>query len=237
MSGLVVKNHRPWQYSIAIIIMSMVVAGLTWLLLDNSHWSIITDKININNDNNNLMQLNNALEQKNLDLQDQVLMSNQTAEIDTQTAGLLQQDLKALQDEIFYLKQELEFYQGVMDSSRTVVGLEVNGMYIEPLSKENNYRMKLILTHVAKSNKVMEGKMAIEIEGTSNELKHNIDLKEITIDKLIDLSFKVKSFSRIEYNFVLPSNFYAERVFIQLRPNRKNDPVVDKVYDWPIVTH
>jgi len=79
--------------------------------------------------------------------------------------------------------------------------------------------------------------MAIEIEGTSNELKRKIDMKEITIDKPIDLSFKVKSFSRVEYNFVLPPNFYAERVFIQLRPSRKNDPVIDKVYDWPIVTN
>ena len=47
-------------------------------------------------------------------------MLKQTAEVDAQTAGLLQQDLKKLQDEIFSLEQELEFYQGAMDSSRSV---------------------------------------------------------------------------------------------------------------------
>ena len=237
MSGLVVKNHRPWQYAMAIIILSMLIAGMTWLLLDKSHWSIITDRIKINNDNNKSMQLNKTLEKIILELQDQVLMLKQTAEVDAQAAGLLQQDMKALQDEIFYMKQELELYQGVIDSSRTVVGLAVNGMYIKPLSKENNYQMKLILVHVAKSSQVTEGKIAIEIEGTSNELLRRIDLKELAIDKPLDLSFKVKSFSRTEYYFALPPNFYPERVFIQLRPSRKNDPVVDKVYDWSIVTN
>ena len=87
------------------------------------------------------------------------------------------------------------------------------------------------------SDRVMEGKVVIEIEGTTKGSRRKIDLKEITIDKPIDLSFKVKNFSRTEYNFMLPSNFRAERVFIQLRPGRKNDPVIDKVYDWPIITN
>ena len=48
MSSLVVKNHRPWQFAAAIVILSMFLASFTWLLLDKGHWALIYEQIGDN---------------------------------------------------------------------------------------------------------------------------------------------------------------------------------------------
>ena len=173
MSGLVVKTHRPWQFAVAIVVLSMFLATLTWLMLDKSHWSIIYDRIGDNQDWKHLWEVNQSLQEERVALQDRVLMLERTTSVDKQTAALLQDEIKTLQETIYTLKGELEFYQGIMDSTRDSKGLNVHGIYIEPLSQPQAYRLKLVLTHVAKSSILAEGSMTISIVGTQNaEVQH-----------------------------------------------------------------
>ena len=65
MPRLTVKNHRPVQWSIAIVALSMLIALFTWMLLDESHWAVIYDRMSITKNYNNLGELNRELEQEN----------------------------------------------------------------------------------------------------------------------------------------------------------------------------
>ena len=126
MPRLVIKTHRPWQSIIAVIALSVLIALVTWLLLDSSYWSFLIQNNSNHNDTRSLLETNHQLEKQNTELNDRIIMLEQTTRLDKETAVMLQKDMIALQDQIYKLKRELEFYQGVMDSARKTVVLSTS---------------------------------------------------------------------------------------------------------------
>ena len=234
MARLIIKSHRPWQLAIAIIILSMVISLFTWLLLDNNHWQVIYGQLSGNTDTRELIEANQGLQDENKALQGRILMLDQTTQLDKQTAVIMQNELKALQDQIYQLKRELEFYQGVMDTNQSVSGLEIHGIYIEPLSKSNQFLIKLVLTNVTLSDRLLQGSLEIMIEGDHNGTKQSLNMSKLLIDERVELSFELKNFKRVEYRFELPSEFNAERVIVKVSQNNRNEPPISGTYDWPL---
>ena len=232
MPRLVIKTHRPWQSIIAVITLSVLIALITWLLLDSSYWSSLLKNNNNNNDTRSVLEANHQLEKQNSELNDRIIMLEQTTRLDKETAVLLQKDMIALQDQIYKLKRELDFYQGVMDSARKTVGLDIHGLFIEPSSRKNWYLLKLVLTHVSKNDTVMKGSFAVTIEGVSNGQRQQLDLASL-LDKKTDFGFEIKSFKRLEYEFQLADGFVADHVMVQIRPT-SGEPAISKTYDWPL---
>jgi hypothetical protein len=170
--------------------------------------------------------------EENNELTSRMLMLEQTTRVDQDTAIHVQNELKSLQEEIYQLKRELEFYQGVMDTTRRVTGLDIHGIYVEPLAKPNQYVVKLILTNVARNDRIIEGNLVIEIDGYQNNRKQKLNMGKLLIDDNVDLSFELKSFKRVEYLFELPGDFQAERVLVQVNPKNTKDNSINKIYDW-----
>ena len=234
MSRLVVKAHRPLQFAIAIISLSAIIALITWLVLDRSHWSFIYERFDKNQDQKLLWEVNKVLERDNKELQDRVVTLERITELDKQTTVLLQQELTSLQDEISRLKRELEFYQGVMDATRKSSGLDVHGIHVTPLSRERSYHLSLVLTHVTKGDKVAEGVMDITIEGTVGEAVQKFKLEKLNIDETLDLAFKFKNFKRFESNITLPLELAPRKVIVEIQPKDKKQANIKKVFDWPL---
>lgn len=233
MARLVIRPHRPWQWAIAIITLSALIALLTWAMLDNSYWRIVTAMIGSGNDERTLMERNRELEAQNQDLNSRILMLEQTTRVDKETAVMLQKDMVALQDQIYKLKRELEFYQGVMDSARKTVGMDIHGLYIEPAARANHYLLKLVLTHVAKNDTVMKGSLTVTIAGTRNGEKLRLDLGSL-LDEKTDFGFEIKSFKRLEYEFALADGFVADEITVRVESRVGGEPPISKTYDWPI---
>lgn len=232
MSRLVVKSHRPWQFAVAVVILSMFLATLTWLLLDKSHWSLIFDRIGDNDERKHLWEVNQSLHAERETLQERVLMLERITSVDKQTAALLQDEIKSLQEKIYTQKGELEFYQGIMDATRNAKGLNIHGIYIEPLAQNQAYQLKLVLTHVAKGSALAEGSMAIFVVGRENDEEKQLKIEDIVVGEALDLSYKLRSFKRFETKLVLPDEFLAERVIVELKPKQKNQVMIREVFDW-----
>jgi hypothetical protein len=232
MSRLVVKSHRPWQFAAAVIVLSMFLASLTWLLLDKGHWSLIFDRIADNEERKHLWEVNQSLLEERETLMEKVLMLERTTSVDKQTAALLQDEIKSLQEKIYTQKGELEFYQGIMDATRNAKGLNVHGIYIEPLVQKQAFRLKLVLTHVAKGSSVAEGSMAIFVAGRKKGEEQQLKIEDIATGDAVVMSYKLRSFKRFETKLVLPDAFLAERVIVELKPKQKNQVMIRKVFDW-----
>jgi hypothetical protein len=232
MSKLVVKSHRPWQFAVAVIVLSMFLATLTWLMLDKSHWSLIFDRIGDNREWKHLWEVNQSLKEERVALQERVLMLERTTSVDKQTAALLQDEIKSLQEKIYTQKGELEFYQGIMDATRDAKGLNIHGIYIEPLAQTQAYRLKLVLTHVAKGSFLAEGSMAIFIDGRQNEKQQRLKIEDIATGATLNLVYKLRSFKRFETKLVLPEGYLPERVIVELKPKKKNQVMIREVFDW-----
>ena len=233
MPKLTVKSHRPVQWTVAIIALSALIALLTWLMLDESHWSTIYSRMDVNQDYKRLSKVNRELDKENKRLNEVVLMMKRASEVDKKTALLLQQNVQSMQDEIYKLKGELEFYQGIMDATRESTGLNIQGIHIESLPQEHSYRLKVVLTHVAKGIKIAEGKMNVTIEGMRNGEPSHLDLQDVTLDEGLDLSFKFRNFKRFESDLLLPAEFVPRRVLVQLQPKGVKQSNIKRVFDWP----
>ena len=233
MTRLVVKSHRPLQFALAVILLSMLTAVVSWTLLDNLHWSLIFDRLSANEERKQLANTNRGLEQENSALRERVMALESDTNLDNQTSSLLQDEIRGLQEEIFRLKGELQFYQGVMEATGEGKGLDVHGIYVRRLSQDNGYRIKLILTNVSNQDAPAEGKMNISIEGIQAGATRNVNLKEITLDGAVDLTFKFRNFRRFESNLAFPEGFSPQRVFVELQPSDEKETKISRVFDWP----
>jgi len=233
VARLVIKTHRPLQFSLAVVVLSMLVAFVTWLALDESHWSIIRSRLNSSTDQKLLWEVNQGLEEENARLRERVSMLERTTSLDTQTATLLQDEIKTLQEETFRLKGELEFFQGIMENVGEVKGLDVHGIHVRRLSAPGTYRLKLILTNVTDSDHDTEGSVSVAIEGIQKGVTRQINLREVALDQSPDMTFRFRNFKRVESNFSLPSEFSPQRVFVELQPKDQKQSKIRKAFDWP----
>ncbi|MFQ5660325.1 MAG: DUF6776 family protein [Gammaproteobacteria bacterium] len=233
MSRLTVKSHRPVQWSLAIILLSMLIALFTWILLDETHWSLIYSQMGDSREHKRLWELNRSLENENENLRERVLMMERTQSLDKNTAAILQENIKAMQDKIYHLKGEIEFYQEIMADTRDTLGLNIHGIHIESLPRNRSYRLTLVLTHVTKSVKVVEGTIDISFEGMQDGVVSHLNLQDITLDDALGFSFKFRNFKRFESNLQLPEGFVPRRVFVRLQPKGKKQSKIKRVFDWP----
>ena len=237
MARFVVKRHRPWQWALSVVILSMLMATFTWLLLDRSYWSVIRGRLQDNHEQKALWQTNQSLSAENGALRERVLILERTTSLDKQTAVLLQDELKSMQGRIYDITEELEFYQGIMDAAAEAKGLDVHGIHISALLQQRHYALKVILTNVAGSGSVVEGVMDIAIEGQLDGLSKRLTLPALSPGEVLDLRYNVRNFERFESNIVLPPDFKAQRVFVELKPKSKKQPAIRKVFDWPVSVH
>lgn len=234
MNRYVVKFHRPVQWSFAVIVLSAIIAIVTWFILDKSHWSIIYDRYESNRIFKRVLDENRNLEINNRKLRESASMMQEMDDMDKKTAGLLQDQIQVLQDEIFKLKQELEFYHGIMDGARESNGLNIQGMNIRPLTKDKSYRINLVLTHVAKSVKVAEGIMDVSLEGERNGRPGLLKLRDIALDPNLELSFKFRNFKKFECDLILPEDFTPIRVKVIFTPKDATKAKIKKTFDWSV---
>ena len=234
MNRYVVKIHRPIQLVLAVIGLSTIIAVITWFILDKSHWSVIYNNYENNRVFKSVLEENRNLEESNRNLRENASMMKEMDVMDKKTAGLLQDQIRKLQDEIFKLKQELEFYRGVMDGARESSGLNIQGMNIKHLATDNSYRLNLVLTHVAKSVKVAQGTVDVTLEGEQNGKPGFLKLRDVALDKNLDLSLTFRNFKKFECDLMLPESFTPIRVKVVFTPKDTTRATVKKTFDWSV---
>jgi hypothetical protein len=230
---LVIKHHSPLHIFAVIVISCTVIIITTWVVLDESQWSLIKSSLAEAKKNKELWQENQVMSNTIVTLEDRIVMLERTAQVERQTVVMLQGEMIKQQDEVFKLREELEFYQGIMSSAGESRGLNIQGLRIEETSQPRNYYFKLILTHVSKSAKIAAGKLSILLEGVQDDILRTIDIRELMLSKSLSLNFKFSSFERIQGSIMLPDGFVAHRVIVRVRQEgRKTTPEMERIFDW-----
>ena len=190
MPKLVVKKHRPFEIVFAVILFSGAISVVIWFLLDANHWRSIKSQLIQSEDSRLLWEVNQSLDIENKQLREQVVILERSTQIDNQAAARLQDDIKALQDQVYSLKGELEFYQGIMSATTDSKGLNIQGLHIEATRQESLYHFKLVLTNVAKSDKIIEVTMEMSIEGMNEAGSQVLSLDKVIAGSKLDREIK-----------------------------------------------
>ena len=236
MKRHVVKPHHPLRLLLLVLLIGSMVGGGAWLLAEYSHWQLIRDQMSENYDQKRLWRTNQELEKENARLRRQLAMLKTNDNIDKQATAELQKQLVELQNKVYKLTRELEFYRGIVSSTSEVSGLTIQGLQLEPTRQAGQYRFKLVLTHVAKSDKVIQGTVDVALEGTTNGTSRTLSLMEVMPDQSVSFDYSFKHFKRFEGIVDLPSAFKPRRVRVQLLPKNSSHTRLERVFEWPEVT-
>lgn len=235
MSKLVVRKHRPLEIILAVVAFSTLFSLAVWLLLDANHWSYIKSRITQSKESHSLWQANQSLEEENKQLKEQVVMLQRSNQIDNQVAVKLQTQIRALQDQLYTLKEELEFYQGIMSSTTGSKGLNVQGLRVESTAERQMYHFKLVLTNVAKSDKVAEVTVDMSIEGKNEAGSKILSFDQVIAGNQLNRKVKFKNFKRIEGSFSFPDGFKPLRVIVDIQQQGYKKSTIQKIFDWPAI--
>lgn len=233
MSRLVVKKHRPFEIVLAVLVFSAAFSFIVWMLLDANHWNFIKNRLSQSEESRLLWEVNQGLEKENAALREKVIMLERSTQIDEQAAIKLQNDIRLLQDQVYSLKGELEFYQGIMSATTDSKGLNVQGLHIEGTDQERIFRFKLVLTNVAKSDKVIEVTMDMSVEGINEAGPQILSLKDVIAGSELKRELKFKNFERIEGSLAFPEGFKPLRVVVDLQQKGLQKSTVHRVFEWP----
>lgn len=233
MSKLVVKKHRPFGIVLAAVVFSSIFSVVVWLLLDANHWNFIKNQLLQSKESRLLWEVNQEIEAENKQLREHVIMIERSTQIDNQVAARLQDEIRLLQDQVYLLKGELEFYQGIMSATTDSKGLNIQGLHIEATDQERPYRFKLVLTNVAKSDRVIEVTMDMSVEGMNETGSKVLSLDEVIAGSELKREIKFKNFKRIEGSLSLPKGFKPLRVVVDLR-QKGSRSTVQKIFEWPV---
>ncbi len=236
MKRHVVKPHQPLRLLLLVLLIGSMIGGGAWLLAEYSHWQLIRDQMEENYDQKRLWRTNQELEKENTRLRRQLAMLQTNDNIDKQATAELQNQLVALQNKVYKLTRELEFYRGIVSSTSDASGLTIQAFQLEPTRQAGQYRFKLVLTHVAKSDKVIRGTVDVALEGTTNGTSRTLSLMEAMRDQSVSFDYSFKHFKRFEGTVDLPSAFKPRRVRVQLLPKNSSHTRIERVFEWPEVT-
>jgi hypothetical protein len=221
---------------LAVVLLSVTISVATWILLDLSHWHFIKNQLSQNEDTNLLWDANQGLEQENKLLREQVAILARSTQIDNEAAARLQNEMQLLQDQVYTLKGELEFYEGIMSATTDSKGLNVQGLHIVTTGQERSYHFKLVLTNVAKSDKIIEVIMDMSIEGMNETGSQVLSLDQVTAGSKLNRDIKFKNFERIEGNLNFPEGFTPLRVVVDLKQKGAKKSSLKRIFEWPANT-
>ena len=170
---------------------------------------------------------------ENKELRDRIVILEQNNQVDKRAAALLQEKLVNSQEEIFQLRKDLEFYQGIIDATGDANSPGVHGSRIKRLTHAHGYRLELIFLNIGNTDRMVEGKIDVVLEGILDSTVKRLSLSALSLDDARAYNVKFRNFQRFENNFILPENFEPQRVFVSLYLYDQEETGFEKVFDWP----
>ena len=150
--------------------------------------------------------------------------------IDTQkyTAVALRDELTQLHKDKAGLETELGFFRKIMVPERGEQGLQVERFSVTPKG-ESHFVIKATLIHVSERPRVVSGTVKIEIKGAQGGLP--VTLSGGALESNPErLAFRFRYFQELEQTVVLPQDFAAATVKLEMIGN--NSGPVEAEFVW-----
>jgi hypothetical protein len=170
------------------------------------------------------------LDAENEELREALARAQRSVQMSETAHQELDKTLQASAQEIVKLREELNFYRNIISPADKKAGLRIQSLIVEPDSKSNVFRYKLVLVQALKHDRAISGTASIEISGmqAGTATVHRVPGPT---DRPIQVNFKY--FQDIEGRFELPRNFRPQRIKVNVVPY--GGPPVEASYGWPQV--
>lgn len=217
-----------WYFGLVV---ALLLTG--WGLFDYGRDRAGFDSEQASVERDGLIERIEQLQQTNEQLRAQKAIHEQAREIDRVAYDKIDDSLAELQSEVLELKEEVIFYRGIVGSSDQVRGLQVLSFLLEDNGdKKLNYRYRLILNQLEKSNRVIKGRVRLTLIGLLGDKQVELLHAEIAKKATKGEKFRFKYFQEIDGDIVLPEGFVPLRIKVRASSDGKKPKLIERVYSW-----
>ena len=139
-----------------------------------------------------------------------------------------------LQAEVARQSQQLELLRGVVGRAGPPAEVTIRQVRVIASAAPGRYRLRIALAQPGRPDRTGAGSVRVGIEGQRGGRTARLDLREVTAQRVAQLSYRFQYFENIEVEIALPSGFSPERVVVDVRPAGRNVPPAAQTVLWSI---
>ena len=235
--NLKVIRHDPVRDRRIKIIFSVlaVVFGVLAYWYGGNSASQISTKLQLQN--MTLEERAEALQKDNEMLRQSVAVLESAGKIDREAANNVRVLVRELEEEKEKLNKELTFYKSVMAPEELPSGIRVAGLDLMPGDQENIYRIRLVISQVARLNPFLKGRLTVSLTGLQNGKSETISLHKLAGLKESSSDLGFRYFQALPENrgfleFQLPEGFQPENIHVAVRVQKGSVKNFDQTFEW-----
>lgn len=196
-------------------------------------------------------QMSNQLQLQNMSLEDRtdiLLADNQrlrqrvtvlesAGKIDREAVNNVRVLVRQLEEEKEQLKKELVFYKSVMAPEELEPGIRVAGLDLVAGEAPNSYKIRLVISQVARLNPFLKGQLSVLVSGQQNH-----KTETLSVHKLAGLNesgtalgfryFQALPDHRGFLEFQLPDGFLPDKIHVAVRVQKGAVKHFEQTFEW-----
>jgi hypothetical protein len=139
-----------------------------------------------------------------------------------------------LQAQVARQAQDLAFYRGLAGDAAAAPPVRIQQFRVSALGAPGRYALKLILGRPVRPEDVVNGTLALTVEGTQNDKPAVLDLAQLTAGQARELRFSYRYLQTIDQPLTIPADFKPERSTLEVRVARKGVEPVRQTFLWSL---
>ncbi len=170
------------------------------------------------------------LEKDNQQLRGGLARAERTLQMDQAAYKDLNRSLKVSSNELVKLKEDLDFYRNIISPVNKKSGLRIQSLDIDKTLKKNIYTYKLVLIQALKHDRVVHGKVRLEVNGL--QLGQQMALSIPAAGKKAAV-VNFRYFQEFAGEIELPPGFDAREVKVKVTTRGSGAQTLTRKYTWP----
>jgi hypothetical protein len=163
-------------------------------------------------------------------------MVKQAAEVDREALVAIRDKIKGLQSERLKMEEELAFLRGIVTTSSKEQVLRVQNFKLQPGLEEQQYDYTYTVSQVINSGSVVKGKIEMSFSGLKGGQATQLELKQLSEEKLSSHKMRFRYFQNVEGKLRLPKDFQPATIKIEVKPTGSKIAPVSETFKWPPVS-
>ncbi|OED42830.1 hypothetical protein ACH42_11635 [Endozoicomonas sp. (ex Bugula neritina AB1)] len=200
---------------------------------------------------NSANQVSNQLQLENLSLEDrveilqkdnkrlrqQVTVLESAGRVDREAINNVRVLVRQLEEEKEQLNKDLTFYKSVMAPEDLEPGIRIAGLDLIAGSAQNTYKIRLVISQVARLNPFLKGQLSVSLSGQRNDKSETISLHKLAGLKESTTALGFRYFQALPDNrgfleFQLPEGFQPDSINVAVRVQKGMVKNFNQTLEW-----
>jgi hypothetical protein len=224
--------YRTWvSISIILALLAVALGGYFYGYFEASRLFSVTSADNARL-SASLLEARDEVES----LRSEVAIAGRSNLVDQRATEEVQSTVSSLRERIMQLEQDVSFYRQVMSPGSDELGIIIAEFDVTPMDGAGRYHYKAVFRQAGAGDRVLEGKVQIDIAGRLDDQRQVLSLATILLEgRTFDPALNFRYFQNLEGEFILPEGFVPEQVEVKAESSKPTAIKVEKIFSWSVV--